>query len=104
MKVDRAFVEGLGREPHASALVAAILAMADALGIYANAEGVETNAQLASLKKLGCTRMQGFIFARPMPADAMDKLVASSHRWPRSHGSEATRERATTQSVGLEWS
>jgi diguanylate cyclase (GGDEF)-like protein/PAS domain S-box-containing protein len=104
VKVDRAFVEGLGREPHASALVAAILAMADALGIYATAEGVETNAQLASLKKLGCTRMQGFIFARPMPADAMDKLVASSHRWPRSHGSEATLERATTQSVGLEWS
>jgi diguanylate cyclase (GGDEF)-like protein/PAS domain S-box-containing protein len=104
VKVDRAFVEGLGRDPHASALVAAILAMADALGISATAEGVETNAQLASLKKLGCTKMQGFIFARAMPGDVMDKLVAASHHWPCPHGSERVLVSATTHSDGLEWS
>lgn len=82
VKVDRSFVDGLGRDPTASALVAAILAMAEALGIYATAEGVETSDQLAGLKKLGCSRVQGFIFARPMPGAAIDKLIAVSHHWP----------------------
>jgi EAL domain-containing protein (putative c-di-GMP-specific phosphodiesterase class I) len=56
--------------------------MAEALGIYATAEGVETSDQLAGLKKLGCSRVQGFIFARPMPGAAIDKLIAVSHHWP----------------------
>jgi diguanylate cyclase (GGDEF)-like protein/PAS domain S-box-containing protein len=81
VKVDRSFVMGLGVDPHASALVAAIVAMADALGIDATAEGVETTDQLAGLKNVGCTRAQGYLFARPMPGNAMDELVAQSHHW-----------------------
>jgi EAL domain-containing protein (putative c-di-GMP-specific phosphodiesterase class I) len=81
VKVDRTFVAGLGKDTHASALVAAIVAMADALGIYATAEGVETNDQLAGLKKVGCTRVQGYLFARPMPGPSMDKLVADFRSW-----------------------
>jgi diguanylate cyclase (GGDEF)-like protein/PAS domain S-box-containing protein len=81
VKVDRAFVVGLGKDPHASALVAAIVAMADALGIQATAEGVETDDQLTGLKNLGCTRAQGYIFAWPMPGAAMDKLISESCHW-----------------------
>jgi diguanylate cyclase (GGDEF)-like protein/PAS domain S-box-containing protein len=81
VKIDRSFVMGLGKDPHASALVAAIVAMADALGIHVTAEGAETDDQLAGLKRLGCQRVQGFIFARPMSAAALNKLVLEHHHW-----------------------
>jgi EAL domain-containing protein (putative c-di-GMP-specific phosphodiesterase class I) len=81
VKVDRAFVDGLGTDPHHSALVAAIIAMADALDLEVTAEGVETEDQLASLQKLQCQRAQGFYLARPMPADELTKLVTNAHRW-----------------------
>ena len=76
VKVDRAFVDGLGTDPHDSALVAAIVAMAGALDLEVTAEGVETQDQLAHLKRLGCRRAQGFHLARPMSADAVTELVA----------------------------
>jgi diguanylate cyclase (GGDEF)-like protein/PAS domain S-box-containing protein len=82
VKVDRAFVDGLGTDPHDSALVAAIVAMAAALDLEVTAEGVETQEQLAHLKRLGCRRVQGFHLARPMTADAMTQLVTDSRRWP----------------------
>jgi diguanylate cyclase (GGDEF)-like protein/PAS domain S-box-containing protein len=82
VKVDRAFVDGLGIDPHDTALVAAIVAMADALGLEVVAEGVETEDQLANLRKLNCQRAQGFYLARPMPAAAMAALVAQQQRWP----------------------
>ncbi|MDQ1423356.1 MAG: hypothetical protein QOD72_854, partial [Acidimicrobiaceae bacterium] len=81
VKVDRAFVDGLGTDPHDSALVGAIIAMAEALQLEVTAEGVETSDQLASLKRLDCRRAQGFYLARPMPADALTRLVEESYRW-----------------------
>jgi EAL domain-containing protein (putative c-di-GMP-specific phosphodiesterase class I) len=74
-------VVDLGKDSHASALVAAIIAMADALGIQVTAEGAETTDQLASLKSLGCQKVQGYIFAQPMPAGNLEKLMMESHRW-----------------------
>jgi EAL domain-containing protein (putative c-di-GMP-specific phosphodiesterase class I) len=81
LKVDRCFVDGLGTDPHDSALVVAILAMAGALGLEVIAEGVETEDQLASLKRLHCGQAQGFYLARPMPAVALTQLVVASHHW-----------------------
>jgi EAL domain-containing protein (putative c-di-GMP-specific phosphodiesterase class I) len=81
VKVDREFVDGLGTDPHRTALVEAIIAMADALGLEVTAEGVETPDQLASLRRLNCARAQGFYLARPMPASDLRELVATSHRW-----------------------
>jgi diguanylate cyclase (GGDEF)-like protein/PAS domain S-box-containing protein len=104
VKVDRSFVAGLGKDPHASALVAAIVAMADALGICATAEGVETIEQLVGLKKVGCTRAQGYVFARPMAGTDIDRLVAGSHHWQCTDGSKGAFECATTYSSGLELS
>jgi diguanylate cyclase (GGDEF)-like protein/PAS domain S-box-containing protein len=82
VKVDRAFVDGLGTDPHDTALVAAIVAMADALGLEVTAEGVETREQLAHLKRLKCRRAQGFYLARPMSADAITRLLDRSPSWP----------------------
>jgi diguanylate cyclase (GGDEF)-like protein/PAS domain S-box-containing protein len=81
VKVDRMFVDGLGTDPHDTALVAAIVAMAGALDLAVTAEGVETPAQLSELRKLNVPRAQGFYLARPMPADDITRLIADSHRW-----------------------
>ena len=80
VKIDRSFIEGLGRDPSDSAVVAAILGMADALGLTATAEGVETEDQLSRLKALGCSRAQGFYLAKPLPAAEMMALV-ELHGW-----------------------
>jgi EAL domain-containing protein (putative c-di-GMP-specific phosphodiesterase class I) len=81
VKVDRVFVDGLGTDPHDTALVAAIVAMAGALELDVTAEGVETVEQLTELKALGVWRAQGYHLARPMPADGITRLVTTSHRW-----------------------
>ena len=68
IKIDRAFVEGLGRDKDSEAIVASIIAMSQALGKGVVAEGVETAEQLAILRKLRCTHAQGFHFSYPLPA------------------------------------
>ncbi len=76
LKVDRSFVAGLGAEGGDEAIVAAIIRLAHTLGLEAVAEGVETPAQLARLRALGCNLAQGFYLARPMPAsDAFASLT-----------------------------
>ncbi|MGZ7023819.1 MAG: putative bifunctional diguanylate cyclase/phosphodiesterase, partial [Ilumatobacteraceae bacterium] len=81
VKVDRVFVDGLGIDAHDTALVAAIVAMACALGLQVTAEGVETREQLSCLKSLGVRRAQGFLLAEPVSADEIAQLIAESHRW-----------------------
>jgi EAL domain-containing protein (putative c-di-GMP-specific phosphodiesterase class I) len=78
IKVDRSFVSGLGANAHDSGLVAAIIAMAEALGLEVTAEGVETKAQLVRLQQLRCGRAQGYYLGRPMPAGQMTHLLARS--------------------------
>jgi diguanylate cyclase (GGDEF)-like protein/PAS domain S-box-containing protein len=69
LKVDRSFVDGLGREPEATAICTAVVSLAHALGMGAVAEGVETPEQLAALRALGCEHAQGYLFGRPAPAE-----------------------------------
>jgi EAL domain-containing protein (putative c-di-GMP-specific phosphodiesterase class I) len=82
VKIDRGFVDGLGTDVHDSALVAAILAMATALGLDVIAEGIETRDQLELLKNMRCGRAQGFFLARPMPGRDMARLVGDRRRLP----------------------
>ncbi len=77
IKIDRVFVEGLGRGADSEAIVAAIIAMSHALGKTVIAEGVETAEQLALLRKLGCDQMQGFLFSPAVPAGQFSELVRS---------------------------
>jgi len=75
LKIDREFVDGLGQDPHDSAIVAAVIAMARALELRVVAEGVETPRQLAELRRLGCDAAQGFLFSRPVPAEEAERWV-----------------------------
>jgi diguanylate cyclase (GGDEF)-like protein len=71
LKIDRSFMAGLapGQQKRGAAIVRTILALAQALEIDVVAEGIETEEQRAALRELGCLHGQGFLFARPAPAD-----------------------------------
>jgi EAL domain-containing protein (putative c-di-GMP-specific phosphodiesterase class I) len=75
VKVDRTFVQGVAESPVDSAIVRAIIDLANAMGISVVAEGVETKAQVAGLRMLGCPVGQGFYFSRPLRAEEFDKLL-----------------------------
>ncbi|MBT8083325.1 MAG: bifunctional diguanylate cyclase/phosphodiesterase [Gammaproteobacteria bacterium] len=70
IKIDRSIVEGLDKNEHSVATIAAALAMAEQLGIDAIAEGVETENQLEILQAHGCRYVQGFLLGEPMDANA----------------------------------
>lgn len=70
VKIDRQFVDGVADQRSDTAIVTAILHLADSLGLTTVAEGVETPSQAAALRELGCTQAQGYWFARPLtPVD-----------------------------------
>ena len=69
IKIDRQFVQGAAKNvPESVAIVRAVVAMAGSLGMSTTAEGVETEAELQTIKRLGCRKIQGYLFGRPMPA------------------------------------
>ncbi|HEX7639129.1 MAG TPA: EAL domain-containing protein, partial [Burkholderiaceae bacterium] len=78
MKIDRAFVQDLAHDPDAVAVARSIVALAQALGLRTVAEGIETPEQAEILAAMGCDEFQGFLFARPMPAEALSALLASA--------------------------
>ncbi len=75
VKVDRAFVQGVAEDPVDSAIVRAVIDVANAMGISALAEGVETKNQAAALTLLGCQVGQGFYFSQPLRAADFDELL-----------------------------
>ena len=76
LKIDRSFVRGLGLEADDDSIVTSVIDLARSLGVSVVAEGVETQEQLAGLRARGCDTMQGFLFARPGPAEAVASLMA----------------------------
>jgi diguanylate cyclase (GGDEF)-like protein/PAS domain S-box-containing protein len=76
LKVDRAFVAGLGEQGDGDgAIVEAIVGMARALGMGVIPEGIETDGQLERLVAIGCDHAQGFLLSRPMPADGLEAML-----------------------------
>ena len=86
LKVDRAFIIDISSSEDARAVVDAVIKLAHALGLRVVAEGVETQGQQAILCAMGCDELQGFLFARPMSAQAIllwaidDKQAAPAFR------------------------
>jgi diguanylate cyclase (GGDEF)-like protein len=81
LKIDRTFVREIATDPDDAAITTAIIAMGHALGLKVVAEGVETEAHQALLRKQGCDEMQGYLFSRPMPAARFEEfLVAEAAR------------------------
>jgi len=76
IKVDRSFVQGIEHDARDAAITANLVTLAHALGLVAIAEGIESGGQLASVRELGCDLAQGFLFARPVPADELSQVLA----------------------------
>ncbi len=68
IKIDASFAAGVGHDPEDAAIVRSIIQMAQALGLETTAEGVELAEAVLALRAMGCSQVQGYHFARPMPA------------------------------------
>jgi diguanylate cyclase (GGDEF)-like protein len=76
IKVDRSFVQGAAQSnPESLAIIRAVVAMADSLGMTTTAEGVENGDEADMIRALGCTKIQGYHFGRPMPATEARQLM-----------------------------
>jgi diguanylate cyclase (GGDEF)-like protein/PAS domain S-box-containing protein len=79
IKIDQSFVRGAsGTGARNAAIIRAMVVLAESLGMDTTAEGAETMEELALIRKLGCSQVQGFIFGRPMPAEEALKLASQS--------------------------
>ena len=75
LKVDRSFIKDVADDRKALAVCAAVLTLGRSLGLEVIAEGVETAGQLQALRAHGCSRVQGFLIGRPMPAASVAAWV-----------------------------
>ena len=89
IKIDRAFVMNLGRNPQSAAIVRAVIGLGHGLEMSIVAEGVETQEQLSFLAEQGCDAVQGYFIGKPLPIDQYDALVG---RPPASGAVEPARK------------
>ncbi|SMS12969.1 putative sensory box/GGDEF family protein [Pseudomonas viridiflava] len=78
VKIDRAFISGLGDGTEDAAIIQAIISMAHSLGLKVVAEGVENQSQLEFLRSHGCDEVQGYLISRPIEATAMAGILLQS--------------------------
>ncbi|WP_210183587.1 putative bifunctional diguanylate cyclase/phosphodiesterase [Microvirga guangxiensis] len=78
IKIDRSFVQNLEHDPDDEAIIAAVIGLGKSLKLQVTAEGVETVGQIQRLRNLGCDHVQGFFYAKPIPASDVPGLLA---RW-----------------------
>jgi EAL domain-containing protein (putative c-di-GMP-specific phosphodiesterase class I) len=77
LKIDRSFITGLPTDKACVALTSSIINLASAFGLGTVAEGVETKAQLETLRELRCVQSQGFLYSRPVPIDQIESMLAA---------------------------
>jgi diguanylate cyclase (GGDEF)-like protein len=80
LKIDRAYVSGLGKNAEDAAIVHATVAFAKALSLEVTAEGIENAEQLARLRELGCELGQGYHFAKPLPREEASAFLTTRLR------------------------
>lgn len=76
LKIDRSFVEGIGKNPDDTAIVRALIGLGSSLGIETVAEGIETSAQAAFVQSHGCDIGQGFLFSAATPSELVPKIIS----------------------------
>jgi len=75
VKIDKSFISDIATSPVARAIIQAVVALGQQLGMGVVAEGVETEKQAEILKLCGCTHLQGYLFSRPLPEDALMQVL-----------------------------
>jgi diguanylate cyclase (GGDEF)-like protein/PAS domain S-box-containing protein len=98
LKIDRSFVNSL-LLPERPAIVESILALARTLKTGVVAEGIEDDVQASELERLGCTHAQGFLFARPLPADAIEDMLTANQPLGPAAADRDTQEAAAVRFV-----
>lgn len=82
LKIDRSFVMEIGNgQTEGATLVRTILSLGTNLGLDMVGEGVETEEQAQFLKSHGCSKVQGFLFSKPVPLVALRDLLRAGARW-----------------------
>jgi predicted signal transduction protein with EAL and GGDEF domain len=81
LKVDKSFVDGLGKDPESTAIVTAILSLGRSLGMKVIAEGIETQEQMTYLQGLNCDQGQGYHFSRPLSVETAEAILAQNPVW-----------------------
>jgi EAL domain-containing protein (putative c-di-GMP-specific phosphodiesterase class I) len=75
VKIDKSFIANFLSDQADAAIVSAVIALTRQLGMASVAEGVETSAQLAALRELGCDEIQGYILSPPVPGEMLDAML-----------------------------
>ena len=87
MKIDRSFVYNIDRDAKKQDMLAAVVLLAQRLNLDTIAEGIETDAELGVVQKLGCAHAQGYGIGRPMPLDQLQNWARQYQQTPRPHTS-----------------
>ena len=87
LKIDKRFIDNVTRDAQGRGFVSAILQLAQTLDLATVAEGVEATEQAAVLTELGCTQVQGYLYAKPMPAEQLHTYLASFSQAERARAS-----------------
>jgi diguanylate cyclase (GGDEF)-like protein len=79
LKIDKSFIDNVDSNQNNSVIISAIIAMANAMGMRVTSEGVETNEQLAYLKKQLCSEVQGYFFSKPLSPNEIYQFATKNH-------------------------
>ena len=101
LKIDKEFVAPLGRSSDGGVIIQAIMALGRALGLTVLCEGVETEEQRILLRLAGCDEMQGFLFARPAPRAAIDRMLIGAEL-AQGDGVSVAQSRQRMMRIGAE--
>jgi diguanylate cyclase len=84
LKIDRSFVRELPGSRENAAIANAVVSLAHSLDLHVIAEGVETQAQLDYLRKIGCDQYQGYLCSAAVTAEALPAVIREHRRMPKS--------------------
>src|SRR5690606_18271255 len=79
IKIDRSFIQDIEHQANSRAIVRAVVALGNSLGMTTTAEGIETEAQMEILRAEGCAEMQGYLFSPARPAAEIERLFLRRH-------------------------